>query len=93
MARLKVAVLAPELIPGLVDVVIGDYVYELQFRVEKDNGDNPIPIDMDIDPKNDGDNGDNLGEEDDDPSMHGIFSYRGLRMNPHHIHQGCLNQW
>jgi hypothetical protein len=31
--------------------------------VEKDNGDNPIPIDMDIDPKNDGDNGDNLGEE------------------------------
>ena len=30
MARLKVAVLAPELIPNLVDVVIGDCVYQLR---------------------------------------------------------------
>lgn len=68
MARMKVAVLAPELIPDLVDVVIGDYVYELQFRIEKDNGDNPAPIYMDIDPKNDEDNGGNLGEKEDDPN-------------------------
>ena len=34
-ARLKVVVLDPDLIPDLVDVVIGDFVYELQFRVEK----------------------------------------------------------
>ena len=35
-AKLKVVVLNPDLIPDLVDVVIGDFVYELQFRVEKD---------------------------------------------------------
>jgi hypothetical protein len=47
-ARMKVAVLDPNLIPDLVDVVIGDYVYELQFRVEQDmsNGE-PQVIDMD----------------------------------------------
>jgi hypothetical protein len=47
-ARLKVAVLNPDLIPNLVDVVIGDFVYELQFCVEKDvyNGE-PQVIDMD----------------------------------------------
>jgi len=45
--------------------VIGDYVYQLQFRVEKkENGANPAPIDMDIDPKGDNDNGGNTGEED-----------------------------
>ena len=47
-ARLKVAVLNPDLIPDLVDVVIGDFVYELQFRVEKDmpDGESQV-IDMD----------------------------------------------
>jgi len=35
-ARMKVVVLNPDLIPDLVDVVIGDYVYELQFRMEED---------------------------------------------------------
>jgi hypothetical protein len=35
-SRLKVAVLNPDLIPDLVDVVIGDFVYELQFHLEKD---------------------------------------------------------
>jgi len=46
-SRLKVAVLNPELIPELVDVVIGDFVYELQFRAEKeDQSDDPKPIDM-----------------------------------------------
>jgi hypothetical protein len=33
-ARLKVAVLDLKLIPDFVDVVIGDYIYELQFGVE-----------------------------------------------------------
>jgi hypothetical protein len=47
-SRLKVAVLDPNLIPDLVDVVIGDFVYELQFRVEQNmpNGE-PQVIDMD----------------------------------------------
>jgi hypothetical protein len=47
-ARLKVVMLNPDLIPDLVDVVIGDFVYELQFRVEKDMPDGePQVIDMD----------------------------------------------
>jgi hypothetical protein len=47
-SRLKVAMLDPNLIPDLVDVVIGDFVYELQFRVEQNmpNGE-PQVIDMD----------------------------------------------
>ncbi|CAD6212832.1 unnamed protein product [Miscanthus lutarioriparius] len=47
-ARLKVAVFNLDLIPDLVDVVIGDFVYELQFRVEKDmpDGESQV-IDMD----------------------------------------------
>jgi hypothetical protein len=36
-ARLKVAVLDPILIPDFVDVVIGNYVYELQFGVEEES--------------------------------------------------------
>jgi hypothetical protein len=45
---MKVAVLNPDLILDLVDVVIGEYVYELQFRVEKDMPDGePQVIDMD----------------------------------------------
>jgi hypothetical protein len=46
--RVKVAVLNPELIPEFVDIVIGDYVYELQVRVESETEEfNPLPIDMD----------------------------------------------
>ena len=41
-SRIKVAVLDPDLIPDLVHVVIGDFVYELQFRVEdEENNDDP----------------------------------------------------
>ena len=67
VARLKVAVLDPDLIPNLVDVLIGDYVYELQFRVEIEGEENnPMPIDMDIDPTGHGgeDNGGNLERND-----------------------------
>jgi hypothetical protein len=44
---MKVAVLNPDLIPDFVDVVIGDYVYELQFRVENMPDGEPQVIDMD----------------------------------------------
>ena len=54
---MKVAVLNPDIIPNLVDVVIGDFVYELQFRVEKDMSDGePQVIDMD-----------STTDEDEDP--------------------------
>ena len=47
-ARMKVAVLDPTIIPNFVDIVIGDYVYELQFRVEDETPDGePQIIDMD----------------------------------------------
>ena len=65
-SRFKVAVLNPDLIPVLVDVVIGDFVYELQFSVEKEeNIDEPTPIDMDAD-LDDGkpEDGDDVMEED-----------------------------
>jgi hypothetical protein len=43
-----VAVLDLNLIPQVVDVVIGDYLYELKFRVESEaEGDQPLPMDMD----------------------------------------------
>jgi hypothetical protein len=55
-ARLQVAVLDPNLILQVVDVVIGDYLYELKFKVEVDvDGDQPLPMDMD-----------HFGENDDD---------------------------
>lgn len=45
---LQVCVLDPSIIPQFVDVVIGDFLYELQFRVEeKTLEDNPVPMDMD----------------------------------------------
>ncbi|WVZ95932.1 hypothetical protein U9M48_041634 [Paspalum notatum var. saurae] len=53
--RIRVAVLNPDLIPKFIDVVIGDYVYELQFRVEE-GGENAVPslLDMDSQPEDDG---------------------------------------
>ena len=56
--RMKVAVLDPKLIPTYVDVVIGDFIYELQFvvEVESPTGE-PQLVDMDStneeDPKED----------------------------------------
>jgi hypothetical protein len=40
-------VLDPSLIPQSVDVVIGEFIYELHFRVERDDMGQPVPIDMD----------------------------------------------
>jgi hypothetical protein len=47
-ARLKVAVLDSSLIPVLVDVVIGDYVFQLHFGVEQGMSDGePVLLDLD----------------------------------------------
>jgi hypothetical protein len=48
ICRLQVLVLDASLLPQFVDVVIGDNLYELQFRVEENmDNDNPEPMDMD----------------------------------------------
>lgn len=53
VARLRVALLDPDLVSDLVEVVIGEYVYELQFRGEKeDMASNHVPINMDNNPDN-----------------------------------------
>lgn len=68
ISRLQVMMLYPNLIPQYVDVVIGDYLYELQFRVEEKMDDNnPEPMDMD----NDANNGDNSeqGKKEGDNQM------------------------
>ena len=50
IARVKVACLNPELIPDYASIAVGDFVYDLQFRVEENiDPENPIPINMDID--------------------------------------------
>ncbi|KAJ1259458.1 hypothetical protein BS78_10G157000, partial [Paspalum vaginatum] len=67
--RMKVAVLDPDLIPEFVNVVIGDYVYELQFRVaKKENEENPQRINMDLEPEEDGDKGEKNNPEKDNIS-------------------------
>jgi hypothetical protein len=48
-ARFQVLVLDPNLIPHSIDVVIGEFIYELHFRVEREELAQPIPIDMDDD--------------------------------------------
>jgi len=54
--RMKVVVINPDLIPEFVGIVIGDFAYELQLRVEKEGDENnPLPINMDEQPKEDGD--------------------------------------
>jgi hypothetical protein len=45
--RLQVLVLDPALIPVSYDVVIGDDIYELQFKVEQEMFDHPGLLDMD----------------------------------------------
>jgi hypothetical protein len=67
--RMQVLVLDPALIPILVDVVIGDNVYELHFKVEPDEmSENPRPLDMeddsdDIDGTDEGDDGNGVHED------------------------------
>jgi hypothetical protein len=52
-ARLQVLVLDPSLIPQSIDVVIGEFIYELHFRVERAEMIHPIPIDMEDDAMDD----------------------------------------
>jgi hypothetical protein len=48
VCQLEVSVLDPNLIPQYVDVIIGDFVYELQFKADENiNEENPEPMDMD----------------------------------------------
>jgi hypothetical protein len=48
VGRLQVSVLDPNLIPQFMDVVIGRFIYELQFWVEENIDEiNPEPMDMD----------------------------------------------
>lgn len=59
---LQVMVLDPNLIPQFVDVIIGDYLYELQFRVEENmDANNLEPMEVD----HGGDNGGNKEQEGD----------------------------
>jgi hypothetical protein len=48
ICRLQVLVMNPNLIPHAVNVVIGDKLYELKFRVEQNPiGSSPQPMEMD----------------------------------------------
>ncbi|XP_035823077.1 uncharacterized protein [Zea mays] len=48
ICRLQVMVLDPLLIPQFIEVVIGECLFELQFRVEENmDSDSPVPVDMD----------------------------------------------
>jgi hypothetical protein len=48
-ARFQVMALDPSLILHSIDVVIGEYIYELPFRVEHKEMVSLVPIDMDDD--------------------------------------------
>jgi len=51
IARIKVGCLDPDLIPEFLSMLIGEHVYDLQFRAEKNmDPENPVPINMDLDP-------------------------------------------
>lgn len=70
IARLQVLVLDPSLIPDVVDVVIGDHLYELTFRVEPENGpEEPMPMEMenledgDVEKKDEGNINQKVGKE------------------------------
>jgi hypothetical protein len=66
--RIQVMVIDPNLIPDFVDVVIGDFLYEVQFRVEiEDNSPHSAPMDMD--------------NKEDDSDAHGGSSKKIDKMN------------
>jgi hypothetical protein len=58
-------VLHPSLILHSIDVVIGEYIYELHFRVEHKVMVSPVPIDMDDDVMDDRE--DDGAEHSNDP--------------------------
>ncbi|KAJ1256667.1 hypothetical protein BS78_K333900 [Paspalum vaginatum] len=65
IARIKVGCLEPDLIPEFISILIGEHVYDIQFRTEKNiDPENPVPINMDLDPMGDDDNGNSHGEQE-----------------------------
>jgi hypothetical protein len=52
-AQLQVLVLDPSLIPQSIDVVIGEFIYELHFRVERTEMTHLVPTDMEDDTMDD----------------------------------------
>jgi hypothetical protein len=75
--RLQVLVLDPNIIPQYVDVVIGDFLYELRFRVDKNLEDsNSEPMDMD-DLTEDGNGEANNGATAEEKSMYDAKQNRG----------------
>ncbi|KAJ1268671.1 hypothetical protein BS78_07G152400 [Paspalum vaginatum] len=63
IAKIKVGCLDPDLIPEFLSMLIGEHVYDLQFRAEKNiDPENPVPIDTDLDPPRD--NGNDNSQED-----------------------------
>lgn len=73
-AHLQVLVLDHSLIPESVDVIIGDFLYELQFKVGPKNDDEPVPMEMD---NFDGPNDDTKKEGDDLDGKNGKKSEYG----------------
>ena len=61
-SRMKVALYNSDLIPEYVDVVIGDFIYELQFRVEKEGDESPPPL-IDMDTQQDEEPNEDKGKE------------------------------
>ena len=69
IARIRVGCLDPNLIPEFLSMLIGEHVYDLQFRAEKSmDPENPSPIDMDLDPPRE-DGNDNSQEGNGDPAL------------------------
>ncbi|XP_021313908.1 uncharacterized protein LOC110434354 [Sorghum bicolor] len=64
--RMKVVVLASNLIPDFVDVVIGDQVYSLQFKIEENPTGEPQVIDMDSTSEEDPKEKENEGDDPKD---------------------------
>ncbi|TVU13755.1 hypothetical protein EJB05_37181, partial [Eragrostis curvula] len=64
---LQVLVLVPNIIPQFLDIIIDDYLYELQFRVEENMDDaNPEQMGMDYDFGNDDGNNEGGDHENND---------------------------
>jgi hypothetical protein len=69
VCRLQVLVLDHNLIPQFVDVVIGESLYLLQFKVETNgDGEEPVLMEMDNFEGDDDHQGDNLNETHDTTS-------------------------
>jgi len=88
-ARMKVAVLDSNLIPVFVDVVIGDYVYQLHFGVEQGMPDGePELIDLDSTMEDD----DPKGEKPNEDKTNGKMDIDGGKEGDHVPNNDAGNQ-